>query len=86
MSSSVKVFDLLILVTYIEVSSEPCQTYKLECFVEIVNLFHLLTIFTKSSIVDVWHGCECISGILVTMITLTNLENLEMICSYGSND
>ena len=36
--------------------SEPYQTSKMELFAKIVNDFQPLTIFAKSSVVDVWQG------------------------------
>ena len=41
-----------------EAYSEPCQTSKMEVFTKIVSSFLLLTIFTKSSILDVWQDFE----------------------------
>ena len=38
--------------------SEPCQTSNMEVFAEIGNSFQLLTIFSKSSILDVSQGSE----------------------------
>ena len=38
---------------FAEVHPEPSQTYKTELFTKIVNSFQLLTIFVKSSILDV---------------------------------
>ena len=38
--------------------SEPCQTSNTEVFAEIGNGFQLLTIFSKSSILDVSQGSE----------------------------
>ena len=40
----------------VEVSSEPNQAFKMELFVKIVNDKKLLTIFAKSSILNVWLG------------------------------
>ena len=37
---------------------EPCQTSKTEHFATRVNGWKLLTIFAKSSILDVWQGSE----------------------------
>ena len=39
-----------------EAYSEPCQTSKMERFEKIVNSFHLLTVFAKRFIVDVWQS------------------------------
>ena len=36
-----------------EPHSEPCQTLKMELFAKIVNGFQTLTVFAKSSILDV---------------------------------
>ena len=36
-----------------EPHSEPCQTFKMELFAKIVNGFQTLTVFAKSSILDV---------------------------------
>ena len=41
-----------------EAYSERCQTSKMEVFTKIVSSFLLLTIFTKSSILDVWQDFE----------------------------
>ena len=41
-----------------ETYSEPCQISKMEVFAKIVNGFSFLTIFTKNSILDVWHNSE----------------------------
>ena len=38
--------------------SEPCQTSKIDHFVNIGNVFQLLTIFARSSILDVWQCSE----------------------------
>ena len=40
---------------------EPSQTSKIELFVEMVNGFEPLTIFVKSSILDVCLGSQCVS-------------------------
>ena len=37
----------------------PCQTFNMELFAKLVNDFKLLTIFAKSSILDVWLNREC---------------------------
>ena len=39
---------------------EPYQTYKIERFAKIVNVWKLLTIFDKRTILDVWQGSECV--------------------------
>ena len=44
------------------VYSKPSQTSKMERFAKIVNVIHLLAIFAKSSILDVWLGSEWASG------------------------
>lgn len=36
-----------------EVYSESVQTYKMELFAEMINSFQLLTVFAKSSLLDV---------------------------------
>ena len=41
-----------------EAYSEPCQTSKMEVFTKIVNGLSFLTIFTKSSILDVLQDSE----------------------------
>ena len=41
-----------------EACSEPCQTPKMELFAKIVDGWHPLNIFTKSSILDVWQFSE----------------------------
>ena len=42
--------------------SETCQTLKMKFFTKIVNGFQTLTIFAKSSIVNIWQGSEYVSG------------------------
>ena len=42
------------LVAFLELS----QTSKIDVFVILVNVIKLLTIFTKSSILDVWMGSK----------------------------
>ena len=37
--------------------SEPCQTYKMNCFAKAVNSFYQ-TIFKKRFISDIWQGYE----------------------------
>ena len=44
-----------------EAYSKPCQTFKTECFVKIVNGLKQWTIFAKRSILDVWQGVEYVS-------------------------
>ena len=39
---------------------EPYQTSKMKLFAKMVKGFQPLTIFTKSFILDVWQGPECI--------------------------
>ena len=41
-----------------EAYSEPYQTSKIELFSKIVDSFHLLTIFSKSFILDAWQVSE----------------------------
>ena len=41
-----------------EACSKSCQTSKIELFVKIVKSKKLLTIFVKTSILDVWQGSE----------------------------
>ena len=41
-----------------EAYSEPFKASKMKLFVKIVNDFQSLTIFAKSSILDVWQGYE----------------------------
>ena len=41
-----------------EAYSEPCQTFEMEVFTKLLNDVSFLTIFTKSSILDVWQGFE----------------------------
>ena len=41
----------------IEAYSEPGQTFKTEVLGEILNVWRLLVIFAKSSILDLSHGC-----------------------------
>ena len=42
----------------LEAYSETYQTSKIEVFTKIVNGFSFLTIFTKSSILDIWQDSE----------------------------
>ena len=46
----------------IEAYLEPLQTSKLELFAKIVNGFKPLTVFSKSSILDVSSGSKYASG------------------------
>ena len=41
--------------------SESCETFTMESFMKIVNSWKPLTIFAKSSILDVWLMSECAS-------------------------
>ena len=41
-----------------EAYSEPCLRSKMELFAKIVNSFQPVTIFAKSSILDIWLGSE----------------------------
>ena len=41
-----------------EMYSDPYHTCKWEIFTKIVHGFHPLTIFAKSSLLDVWWKCE----------------------------
>ena len=43
-----------------EAYSEPYQTSKMKLFAKMVKSFQPLTILTKSSILEVWQGPECI--------------------------
>ena len=43
-----------------EAYSDPCQTSKMELLVKIFNGIQLLTVFAKSSFLDVWQGSEYI--------------------------
>ena len=45
-------------VRYPEAYSELCKLCKMEVFAKIVNGFQLITIFAKSSFLDVWQGSE----------------------------
>ena len=47
-----------------EAYSEHCQTSKMELFAKIVNSWKPLSIFAKSSILDVWQDSEYSSEIL----------------------
>ena len=59
MRSIFAIYDLFIFMVYWpEAYSEPCQTSKIELFAKIVNEWKLLTIFKKSSILDVWQGSD----------------------------
>ena len=44
-----------------EACSEPCQAFAMELFAKIVDGLKLLTIFTNTSILSVWHGSEYVS-------------------------
>ena len=46
----------------VEECSEPCQTSKMELFVKNVNGRKSLPILAKRFILDVFQGCEYISG------------------------
>ena len=41
-----------------EAYSKPCETPKMGIFVKIINSFQPLTIFPKSSILDIWQGSD----------------------------
>ena len=43
---------------YVETNLEPCETPEMEIFMQRVNSWKPLTIFAKTSIFLVWHGCE----------------------------
>ena len=45
----------------VEAYLKPCQESKMKAFLKIVNVFQSLTIFAKSSILDVWQGSEYVS-------------------------
>ena len=47
-----------LLLKLLVVLLEPGETSKMELFVKIVNNIKLLTIFTKSSILDIWMGSK----------------------------
>ena len=42
---------------------EPSQTSKMEHFAKIVNIFKPLTIFAKTTILDVWLGSVYVSRV-----------------------
>ena len=44
---------------YTQAHSKPSQTSRIELFARIVNGFKPRTIFTETSILDVWLGCQC---------------------------
>ena len=44
-----------------EACSEPCQAFAMELFAKIVDGLKLLTIFTNTSILNVWHVFEYVS-------------------------
>ena len=46
-----------------EAYSGPCQTSKMEVFAQILNGFYFLTIFLKSSILDVWQDSQFASKV-----------------------
>ena len=58
-------FRLRILRHSSEAFSEPSPISKLKLSAKVVNGFQPLTIFAKSSISDVWMGCECSSATLL---------------------
>ena len=75
-----------------DVHSEPSQTSKMESFVKIDNSFQLLTFFAKCSILDVWHGSECISAHTnpvqtshVTQLKLNLYIHFLLILSFGEH-
>ena len=41
-----------------EAYSELCQTFKMELFGQIVQVFQASSIFAKSFILDVWHDSK----------------------------
>ena len=41
-----------------EAYSVPCQTAKMDRFLKMVNDNYSLTVIAKSSILDIWEGCE----------------------------
>ena len=47
-----------LLLELLVVFSEPNQAFEMELFVKIVNGIKLVTIFTKSSILDTWIGSK----------------------------
>ena len=53
-------------------SSEPWQTPKMKLFTKIVNSFQLITIFAKSTIIDVWQYSEYSS----VFRTVEHLQNI----------
>lgn len=44
---------------YQETNVEPSQTSKIKFFAKIVNGFQLITVFPKTSILDIWLRSEC---------------------------
>ena len=57
--------------------SEPCQTSKMEFFAKLVKGFKPLTIFVKSSILDVWQSSEYapLEGLQETSVTCVKLQS-----------
>ena len=52
----------IFMVYWTEAYSEPCQTSKMDLFAKIFDEWKQLTIFEKSSILDVWSGSEYASA------------------------
>ena len=50
------------MVCWTEAYSEPCQTFKMELLAKLVKNWKLLSFLTKSVILDVWQGLECVSA------------------------
>ena len=60
---------MLVLRSPSEMYSEPCQTSKMLCLAEIVNVYKLLTYFSKRSILDLWQGPEYVSNCCKSILT-----------------
>ena len=61
------------MVLILEVSSEPCQTSKMEFFVKIVNGLKPVVIFARKSILDIWQGSEYSFGWLYVIVGVFRL-------------
>ena len=57
-----RLFLTILLVQKAEAYLKSCQTSRMELLVKIVNGWKPLSIFAKSSILDVWHGFEYASN------------------------
>ena len=66
---------------YSEAYSKPSQTSNLQLFAKISYGWKLSIIFAESSILDIWPGSECASGIHVTNLDFS-YGNIERFCEF----